>query len=105
MGDITGGMMIAREIIISALREWMAELGNAGAWPSPDRESENHCPDGGVGTAACGVLNIWVEYAGIALFFVAAATHSVVNVAALSAARADLLDLVIRFRRNFQQTI
>ena len=27
--------MIAREIIISALREWMAELGNAAAWRSP----------------------------------------------------------------------
>jgi CDP-diacylglycerol--glycerol-3-phosphate 3-phosphatidyltransferase len=26
--------MIAREIIISALREWMAELGNAAAWRS-----------------------------------------------------------------------
>ncbi len=35
VGDLTGGKMIAREIIISALREWMAELGNAVAWLSP----------------------------------------------------------------------
>lgn len=44
--------MIAREIIISALREWMAGWVNAVAWPSLDWESENHCPDGGVGMAA-----------------------------------------------------
>ncbi len=45
--------MIAREIIISALREWMAELGKRSSVAvSLDWESENHCPDGGVGMAA-----------------------------------------------------
>lgn len=64
--------MIAREIIISALREWMAELGK--------RSSVAVSWIGKVKTTAQMVAlawllwrpNIWVEYAGIALFFVAA---------------------------------
>ncbi len=45
--------MIAREIIISALREWMAELGKRSSVAvSSDWESENYGPDGGVGSAA-----------------------------------------------------
>ncbi|STM15370.1 CDP-diacylglycerol--glycerol-3-phosphate 3-phosphatidyltransferase [Escherichia coli] len=45
--------MIAREIIISALREWMAELGKrssvAVSWIG---KVKNHCPDGSAGLAA-----------------------------------------------------
>ncbi len=63
--------MIAREIIISALREWMAELGKRRAWLSPDWEAKTTAQM----VALAWLLwrpNIWVEYAGIALFFVAA---------------------------------
>ena len=75
--------MIAREIIISALREWMAELGKRSS----------------VAVSWIGKLawllwrpNIWVEYAGIALFFVAAVLTLWSMLQYLSAARADLLD-------------
>ncbi len=73
--------MIAREIIISALREWMAELGK--------RSSVAVSWIGKVKTTAQMVAlawllwrpNIWVEYAGIALFLCGCGTDSVVNVA------------------------
>ena len=84
--------MIAREIIISALREWMAELGK--------RSSVAVSWIGKVKTTAQMVAlawllwrpNIWVEYAGIALFFVAAVLTLWSMLQYLSAARADLLD-------------
>lgn len=45
--------MIAREIIISALREWMAELGKRSSVAvSSDRQSENHGANGGAGVDA-----------------------------------------------------
>ncbi len=72
--------MIAREIIISALREWMAELGK--------RSSVAVSWIGKVKTTAQMVAlawllwrpNIWVEYAGIKLLC-GCGTDSVVNVA------------------------
>ena len=84
--------MIAREIIISALREWMAELGK--------RSSVAVSWIGKVKTTAQMVAlawllwrpNIWVKYAGIALFFVAAVLTLWSMLQYLSAARADLLD-------------
>lgn len=84
--------MIACEIIIFALREWMAELGK--------RSSVAVFWIGKVKTTAQMValawllwrLNIWVEYAGIALFFVAAVLTLWLMLQYLSAARADLLD-------------
>ncbi len=84
--------MIAREIIISALREWMAELGK--------RSSVAVSWIGKVKTTAQMVAlawllwrpNIWVEYAGIALFFVAAVLTLWSMLQYLSAARGDLLD-------------
>ncbi len=63
--------MIAREIIISRYANGWRSWVNAVAWLSPGLESENHCPDGGAGLAAV-ASELWVEYAGIALFFVAA---------------------------------
>lgn len=96
--------MIAREIIISALREWMAELGK--------RSSVAVSWIGKVKTTAQMVAlawllwrpNIWVEYAGIALFFVAAVLTLWSMLQYLSAARADLLDQLF-VSCNFQQTI
>lgn len=48
--------MIAREIIISSLREWMAEIGKRSSVAvSSDRQSENHGADdvaGGLAVAA-----------------------------------------------------
>ena len=84
--------MIAREIIISALREWMAELGK--------RSSVAVSWIGKVKTTAQMVAlawllwrpNIWVEYAGIAIFFLAAVLTLWSMLQYLSAARADLLD-------------
>ncbi|XNM73342.1 CDP-diacylglycerol--glycerol-3-phosphate 3-phosphatidyltransferase [Escherichia coli] len=85
--------MIAREIIISALREWMAELGKrssvAVSWIG---KVENHCPDGGVGDGCCGVRTFGLSTPGIALFFVAAVLTLWSMLQYLSAARADLLD-------------
>ncbi len=63
--------MIAREIIISAHANGWRSWVNAVAWLSPGLGSENHCPDGGVSLAAVASEHL-VEYAGIALFFVAA---------------------------------
>ncbi len=72
--------MIAREIIISALREWMADLVKrssvAVSWIRKVKTTAQM-------VALAWLLwrpNIWVEYAGIALFFVAAVLL-VVNVA------------------------
>ncbi len=47
-------------------RSWVNAVGGC----LLDWESENHCPDGGAGLLLWRP-NIWVEYAGIALFFVA----------------------------------
>ena len=84
--------MIGREIIISALREWMAELGKrssvAVSWIGKVKTTSQ--------MAALAWLlwrpNIWVEYAGIALFFVAAILTLWSMFQYLSAARGDLLD-------------
>ena len=84
--------MIAREIIISALREWMAELGKrssvAVSWIGKVKTTSQ--------MAALAWLlwrpNSWVEYAGIALFFVAAILTLWSMFQDLSAARGDLLD-------------
>lgn len=84
--------MIAREIIISALREWMAEMGK--------RSSVSVSWIGKVKTTAqmlalIGLLwrpNIWIEYAGIALFFVAAVLTLWSMLQYLNAARGDLLE-------------
>ena len=84
--------MIAREIIISALRERMAELCKrssvAGSWIGKVKTTAQM-------VALAWLLwrpNIWVEYAGIALFFVAAVLTLWAMLQYLSAARADLLD-------------
>ncbi len=63
--------MIARELLFLRYANGWRSWVNAVAWCLLDWKSENHCPDGGVSLAAWRP-NIWVEYAGIALFFVAA---------------------------------
>ncbi len=68
-------------------RSWV----NAVAWLSLDWESETTAQM----VALARLLwrpNIWVEYAGIALFFVAAVLTLWSMLQYLSAARADLLD-------------
>lgn len=84
--------MIAREIIISALREWMAELGKRGSvavsWI------------GKVKTTAQMVALVWLlwrpwpwlEYAGITLFFIAAVLTLWSMLQYLKAAWGDLLE-------------
>ncbi|UYU30609.1 CDP-diacylglycerol--glycerol-3-phosphate 3-phosphatidyltransferase [Siccibacter colletis] len=84
--------MIAREIIISALREWMAEMGKrssvAVSWIGKVKTTAQML-------ALIGMLwrpNMWIEYAGIALFFVAAVLTLWSMMQYLNAARGDLLD-------------
>ena len=85
-------IIIGREIAISALREWMAELGKrnsvAVSWIGKVKTASQ--------MAALAWLlwrpNIWVEYAGIALFFVAAILTLWSMFQYLRAARGDLLD-------------
>ncbi len=84
--------MIAREIIISALREWMAELGKrssvAVSWIGKVKTTAQMM-------ALVGLLwrpNQWVEYAAIALFFVAAVLTFWSMFQYLNAARGDLLE-------------
>ena len=84
--------MIAREIIISALREWMAEIGKrarvAVSWIGKVKTTAQM-------VALIGLLwrpNIWIEYAGIALFFVAAVLTFWSMFQYLHAARGDLLE-------------
>lgn len=84
--------MIAREIIISALREWMAELGKRGSvavsWVGKVKTTAQM-------TALIIMLwrpNIWIEYAGIALFFIAAVLTLWSMFQYLAAARGDLID-------------
>ena len=83
--------MIAREIIISALREWMAELGKrssvAVSWIGKVKTTAQM-------TALVWMLwrpNMWVEWAGIALFLVAAVLTLWSMLQYLNAARGDLL--------------
>ena len=83
--------MIAREIIISALREWMAELGKrssvAVSWVGKVKTTAQM-------TALVWMLwrpNMWVEWAGIALFLVAAVLTLWSMLQYLNAARGDLL--------------
>lgn len=64
--------MIAREIIISALREWMAEIGKRGqvavSWIGKVKTTAQML-------ALIGLLwhpNVWIEYTAVVLFFVAA---------------------------------
>ncbi len=83
--------MIAREIIISALREWMAELGKrssvAVSWIGKVKTTAQMA-------ALVWMLwrpNIWVEWAGIALFMVAAVLTLWSMLQYLNAARGDLL--------------
>ncbi|STW49935.1 CDP-diacylglycerol--glycerol-3-phosphate 3-phosphatidyltransferase [Klebsiella pneumoniae] len=73
--------MIAREIIISALREWMAELGKrssvAVSWIGKVKTTAQM-------TALVWMLwrpYPWVEWAGIALFLVAGGADAVVDAA------------------------
>ncbi len=84
--------MIAREIIISALREWMAELGKTQQRGGlMDRQSETTAQM----TALVWMLwrpYPWVEWAGIALFLVAAVLTLWSMLQYLNAARGDLLD-------------
>jgi CDP-diacylglycerol--glycerol-3-phosphate 3-phosphatidyltransferase len=84
--------MIAREIIISALREWMAELGKrssvAVSWIGKVKTTAQMA-------ALVWMLwrpNIWVEWAGIGLFLVAAVLTLWSMLQYLNAARGDLLD-------------
>ncbi|MDU7812813.1 MAG: CDP-diacylglycerol--glycerol-3-phosphate 3-phosphatidyltransferase [Atlantibacter hermannii] len=84
--------MIAREIIISALREWMAEIGKrarvAVSWIGKVKTTAQM-------VALIGLLwrpNILIEYAGIALFFVAAVLTFWSMFQYLHAARGDLLE-------------
>ena len=89
---LPAAVIIGREIVISALREWMAELGKrssvAVSWIGKFKTTSQ--------MAALAWLlwrpNIWVEYAGIALFFVAAILTLWSMFQYLSAARGDLLD-------------
>lgn len=84
--------MIAREIIISALREWMAEIGKrsrvAVSWIGKFKTSAQML-------ALIGMLwrpNPTVEYAGITLFFIAAVLTFWSMFQYLNAARGDLLE-------------
>jgi len=84
--------MIAREIIISALREWMAEIGKrssvAVSWVGKTKTMAQML-------ALIGMLwrpNMWIEYAGIALFFIAAVLTFWSMFQYLAAARNDLLE-------------
>lgn len=84
--------MIAREIIISALREWMAELGKrsrvAVSWIGKFKTSAQML-------ALVGMLwrpNSVIEYAGITLFFIAAVLTFWSMFQYLNAARGDLLE-------------
>lgn len=84
--------MIGREIIISALREWMAEMGKrssvAVSWIGKVKTTAQM-------TALVGLLwrpNQMVEYAGTALLFVAAALTLWSMLQYLNAARGDLLE-------------
>lgn len=84
--------MIAREIIISALREWMAEMGKrsrvAVSWIGKVKTTAQM-------VALVGLLwryNQTIEYAGIALLFVAAILTLWSMLQYLNAARGDLLE-------------
>jgi len=84
--------MIAREIIISALREWMAELGKrsnvAVSWIGKVKTTAQMA-------ALVWMLwrpNEWVEWAGIGLFMVAAVLTLWSMFQYLNAARGDLLE-------------
>ncbi|MBJ3816988.1 CDP-diacylglycerol--glycerol-3-phosphate 3-phosphatidyltransferase [Shimwellia pseudoproteus] len=84
--------MIAREIIISALREWMAELGKrssvAVSWIGKVKTTAQML-------ALIALLwrpNMWIESLGIALLFVAAVLTLWSMLQYLSAARGDLLE-------------
>lgn len=84
--------MIGREIIISALREWMAEMGKRSrvkvSWIGKVKTTAQM-------TALVGLLwraNTWMEYAAIALFFVAAVLTLWSMFQYLNAARGDLLE-------------
>lgn len=84
--------MIAREIIISALREWMAEIGKrssvAVSWVGKVHTTAQMM-------ALIGMLwrpNLWIEYAGIALLFVATILTFWSMFQYLNAARGDLLE-------------
>lgn len=84
--------MIAREIIISALREWMAEIGKrsrvAVSWIGKVKTTAQML-------ALIGMLwrpNPTIEYAGIGLFFIAAVLTFWSMFQYLHAARGDLLE-------------
>ena len=84
--------MIGREIIISALREWMAELGKrssvAVSWIGKVKTTAQMA-------ALVWMLwrpNAWVEWAGIGLLWVAAVLTLWSMLQYLNAARGDLLE-------------
>ncbi len=62
--------MIAREINISALREWMAELGKRSSVAVSGSVKSKLPRRWWRWRGSCVASNIWVEYAGIALSFV-----------------------------------
>lgn len=89
---LPAAIMIGREIIISALREWMAELGKrssvAVSWIGKVKTTAQML-------ALIALLwrpNLWLEYTGIVLFFVAAGLTMWSMVQYLNAARGDLLE-------------
>ncbi|KEA51528.1 MULTISPECIES: CDP-diacylglycerol--glycerol-3-phosphate 3-phosphatidyltransferase [Mangrovibacter] len=84
--------MIAREIIISALREWMAEIGKrssvAVSWVGKVKTTAQML-------ALIGMLwrpNVWIEYTGIGLLFIATILTFWSMFQYLDAARGDLLE-------------
>ncbi len=84
--------MIGREIIISALREWMAEIGKrssvAVSWIGKVKTTSQM-------TALIGLLwrpHPFIEWAAVACFFIAAGLTLWSMVQYLNAARGDLLD-------------
>lgn len=92
VGHATGGDHDCPWIIISALREWMAELGKrssvAVSWIGKVKTTAQM-------TALVWMLwrpYPWVEWAGIALFLVAAVLTLWSMLQYLNAARGDLLD-------------
>ncbi|MDU8925374.1 CDP-diacylglycerol--glycerol-3-phosphate 3-phosphatidyltransferase [Pasteurellaceae bacterium LIM206] len=85
-------VMIAREIIISALREWMAEIGSrttvAVSWIGKVKTTAQMLALG----CLLWRLAPWMEYLGIALLYVAAALTVWSMLRYLNAAKGHLLD-------------
>lgn len=94
--------MIAREIIISALREWMAEIGKrsqvAVSWIGKVKTTAQML-------ALIGLLwrpNIWIEYTGLMLLFAAALLTFWSMFQYLKASYHDLMELPTSGSQNRQ---